>query len=88
MYTLVCRLYRWNRGWLRYGEPEQGFWGSSTDPVRYFAQGHTTAAMYLGHVVEIGPTEGVVGRPMHPYTQVLIAALPVPNPTSQLQGEG
>jgi len=36
--------------------------------------------MYLGHVVEIGPTEGVVGRPMHPYTQALIAAVPVPDP--------
>ena len=48
--------------------------------VRYFAQGHTTAVMYLGHVVEIGPTEDVVGRPMHPYTQALIAAVPVPNP--------
>ena len=40
----------------------------------------TTAIMYLGRVVEIGPTRKVIQEPQHPYTQALIAAVPVPNP--------
>jgi peptide/nickel transport system ATP-binding protein len=32
--------------------------------------------MYLGRVVEIGPTETVVSDPRHPYTQALLAAVP------------
>ena len=48
--------------------------------VRYFAQGHTAAVMYLGHVVEIGPAEQVISHPLHPYTRALIAAVPVPDP--------
>jgi oligopeptide/dipeptide ABC transporter ATP-binding protein len=34
--------------------------------------------MYLGKVVEEGPTEEVVRRPRHPYTRALVAAVPVP----------
>ena len=36
--------------------------------------------MYLGTVCEIGPTEEVLTRAEHPYTQLLLAAAPVPDP--------
>ena len=53
-----------------------------------------TAVMYLGRFVELGPTESVSERPMHPYTQALLSAEPLPVPSSMrtdrriiLQGE-
>lgn len=45
--------------------------------VRYVAQ--RTLVMYLGAIVEDGPTTAVVTEPLHPYTRALIAAVPVPH---------
>jgi oligopeptide/dipeptide ABC transporter ATP-binding protein len=39
---------------------------------------HEVAVMYLGKVVELGSTASVFGRPRHPYTQSLLAAVPEP----------
>ena len=44
---------------------------------------HRVAVMYRGHIVEDGPADWVCGRPSHPYTQVLLAAAPVPDPFEQ-----
>jgi peptide/nickel transport system ATP-binding protein len=38
------------------------------------------AIMYLGKIVEIGPTESVLKNPCHPYAKALISAVPIPNP--------
>ena len=40
------------------------------------------AIMYLGKIMEMGTVEDVIQEPMHPYTRSLIAAVPVPDPTS------
>jgi oligopeptide/dipeptide ABC transporter ATP-binding protein len=58
--------------------------------VRYFC--HRVAIMYLGRIVEQGAREQLFDEPLHPYTRVLLAASPVPDPRARgdfvrLEGE-
>lgn len=46
--------------------------------VRYVCE--RTIVMYLGKLMEDGPTEDIVHEPLHPYTKALVAAVPVPDP--------
>ena len=43
------------------------------------------AVMYRGRIIEMGPTAAVFGSPMHPYTQALLSAIPLPDPTARRQ---
>jgi peptide/nickel transport system ATP-binding protein len=48
--------------------------------ARYFARRGRIAVMYLGRVVEIGPTEAVVAASAHPYSAALVSAIPEADP--------
>ncbi len=53
--------------------------------VRHMSQ--RIAVMYLGEIVEIGDADQVCTAPKHPYTEALLAAVPVPRPRGEQQRE-
>jgi peptide/nickel transport system ATP-binding protein len=52
--------------------------------VRFFSD--AMAVMYLGRFCEVGPAEAVYAPPYHPYTEALLSAVPVPDPTVKPEG--
>ena len=51
--------------------------------LRYLT--HQLAIMYLGEIVEIGPSEKVYDSPLHPYSQALVSAVLIPDPVKEKQ---
>ena len=46
----------------------------------------SVAVLYRGRICEFGPADAVLDRPMHPYTRLMISAVPVPDPSGAASG--
>jgi oligopeptide transport system ATP-binding protein len=53
--------------------------------IRYLC--NRVAVMYLGKIVEMGPTDAVYDNPQHPYTRLLLSAVPIPDPSIEKNRE-
>jgi peptide/nickel transport system ATP-binding protein len=51
--------------------------------VRFFSD--YVAVMYLGQIMEIGPADAIYSPPYHPYTEALLSAVPVPDPSVKVK---
>ncbi len=49
--------------------------------VRFFSD--YVCVMYLGQIMELGPAEEIYAPPYHPYTEALLSAVPIPDPTAE-----
>ncbi|MGA2665662.1 MAG: ABC transporter ATP-binding protein [Nitrososphaerales archaeon] len=54
----------------------------NVDVVKFMA--HRIAVMYCGKFVEVGATRAVLESPLHPYTALLVASVPRPDPTKKV----
>lgn len=53
--------------------------------VKYLS--NRIAVMYLGHIVELADSEELYNNPLHPYTQALLSAIPIPDPKVEKKRE-